>query len=259
MELIIFRKARFDEGSVFCHIPHMRPLPGYVYSTFGLALLLGLGLFWRATRYSRPFLLILLAWIILQSWLAGRGFYDDPRTMTYRFPLLIIPVAILSLLARSKAGSGFMNRLDMESLTLFHVVRVPVEMSLSWLSLNGALPKEITIWSGENFDILIGLSAPVMYYLYFLRRSINRRALVVWNIAGLILLSSPVVLALLSLPARYRGFGFSRPDVAIGYFPFILLPAALVPLAIFAHFAALGKLHSGPRNTRKGAGRLQSS
>lgn len=220
----------------------MSPLPAYVYLTFAFGALLGLVLFWRATGYARAFLISISLWIFLQSWLAVRGFYNDPRTMTYRFPLLIIPVIVLSLLARSKMGRGFMARLDLGSLTLFHVIRVPVEMTLYWLSVRGGLPHAMSIWAGENFDIITGLSAPVVYYLAFVKRSMSDRALAIWNVTGLILLTMPVVLALLSLPARYRIFGFGRPDIAIGYFPFIVLPAALVPLTYFAHFATLKRL-----------------
>ena len=227
----------------------MNPGSGYVYFCFGVAVLLGFGLFWRATGYSTWFLLFLIAWSVLQSGLAIEGFYDNPLTMTYRLPLLIIPIAILSLIGRSSAGRQFMSNLDLGSLTLFHVIRVPVELTLSWLTLQRFLPHEMAIWSGENFDILTGFSAPVVYYLVFVKKITGRHFLRLWNIAGLILLAMPVILALLSLPSRYRTYGFRRPDLAIGHFPYILLPAALVPLAFFAHFASLRRLRSGPYRT----------
>jgi len=66
--------------------------------------------------------------------------------------------------------------------------------------------------------------------------------LIAWNIACILLLLNVATNAVLSLPARFHQFGYEQPDIALGYFPFLLLPSCLVPLVLFSNLAAIRKL-----------------
>ena len=70
----------------------------------------------------------------------------------------------------------------------------------------------------------------------------SRKALLVWNILGLLLLLNIVVIAVLSAPFRFQLLGFEQPNIAILYFPFIWLPCCIVPLVLFSHLAAIRQL-----------------
>jgi hypothetical protein len=101
-------------------------------------------------------------------------------------------------------------------------------------------------FEGRNFDILSGLTAPIIYFLAFRNGRVNRPLLVVWNIAALGLLINIVTIAILSYKSPLQKLAFDQPNVAITYFPFIWLPTIVVPLVLFCHLAALWKL---PKNT----------
>ncbi|PWS30310.1 hypothetical protein [Pedobacter paludis] len=224
----------------------MEHLPIYVYLTFGITVVIAIWLFYRATNYSRTFLTALLLWILLQSILAISGFYKDPNTLTERFPLLIVP-PLLFLISRlvTKSGRTFLDGLNLPTLTVFHVIRIPVELVLFWLYLSKGVPEAMT-FHGRNFDVFSGISAPFIYYFGFVNKKLNKWVIITWNLVCLALLLNVVSSAILSLPARFVLFGFEQPNVALGYFPFILLPAVLVPLVLLSTVATIRQLLKMP-------------
>jgi len=220
----------------------MEHLPIYVYLTFGVTAILAIWLFYRATNQSKTFLTGLLLWIIFQSGLAIGGFYSSHDTLTQRFPFLIVP-PLLYLIYQllTKKGKAFLDGLNLPALTLFHVIRIPVELVLFWLFLNKCVPEAMT-FHGRNFDIFSGISAPLIYYYGFVKKSLNNWVIIAWNLICLALLLNVVSSAILSLPGRFVQFDFEQPNIALGYFPFVLLPSVLVPLVLLSTVASLRQL-----------------
>lgn len=219
----------------------MDTLPLYVPITFGLTVLLALYLFYRATR-SSGILFLLLGWAALQSVLGLSGFYLAINPSPPRFPLLVLPAFLLVIVLMStKRGQRFIDGLDLSLLTLLHVIRIPVEIVLFWLFIHGAIPQLMT-FEGRNFDILAGLSAPVIYYLGFVRKSLSNTVLLIWNIVCLGLVVNIAINGLLSAPTPLQQFAFDQPNIALAYFPFVLLPSLVVPMVILAHLASIRQI-----------------
>lgn len=220
----------------------MENLPGYVYLLFILTALLSIWLFAKATHYSKTFLVLIGAWIVFQSVLGIRGFYSVPAKMATRFPLLFGPMLLfIILLFVTAKGRDFIDGLDLKALTIFHIIRLPVEIVLLLLFTHHVIPRAMS-FEGRNFDILSGLSAPVIYYFYFVGKKLSNTGLLIWNVLCILLLLNVVSSAVLSLPTRFEEHGFEQPNIALGYFPFLLLPALLVPIALFANLAAIRQL-----------------
>jgi len=220
----------------------MNSLPLYVPLTFGLVFLLAIWLFSRAVHTSRMSLLVIVLLAVIQSVLGLAGFYSNADLLTMRFPLLVAPSLALGLiLFLTRSGRVFIDSLDIARLTLLHVFRIGVEIVLLWLFLHQAVPRAMT-FDGRNFDILSGLTAPVVYYFGFIKKRLSARVLIAWNIVCILLLLNVVSSAFLSLPARYQAFGFEQPNIAVGFFPFLLLPSILVPLVIFSHAVIIRRL-----------------
>ena len=144
-----------------------------------------------------------------------------------------------------QSGGRFLDRMDLKNLTLVHLVAIPVELVFYWLYLHKAIPKIMT-FEGRNFDILSGLSAPFIWYFGFVRQKLGRTALIIWNLVTLGLLINAGTLAVLSIPTPFQQFGFDQPNIALGRFPFFLLPACLVPLVLLSHLFSLSKLFRRP-------------
>ena len=217
---------------------------------FVIITLLTVYLFYAARKKSKPFLIIIFCWMLLQSILAISGFYFQEYSNPPAFMLLILPpVVCIIVLFITKPGRNFIDNLNIKYLTALHTVRIFVELILYALFIAKTIPVIMT-FEGRNFDILAGITAPIIYYFGYKKKVLSRGILIAWNVLSLILLFNIVITALLSLKTPFQQFGFDQPNIALTYFPFNLLAAVVVPLVLFAHLAALkqlvfnSKLHS---------------
>ena len=142
-----------------------------------------------------------------------------------------------------------MDRLDVKTLTLLHIIRIPVEIVLFFLFLQKAIPGIMT-FEGRNFDILSGLTAPLIFYFGFIRKSITKQWLIAWNFLCLALLINIVATAILSAPFPFQQLAFDQPTIAISYFPFTWLPCFVVMAVLFAHLTCIRDLIAKTRGKR---------
>ena len=63
--------------------------------------------------------------------------------------------------------------------------------------------------------------------------------LIAWNSIGLALILFILVNGVLSAELPIQQFAFDQPNRGLNYFPFILLPALLVPMVIWMHISDL--------------------
>lgn len=220
----------------------MEKVPEFASTLFILTTFITLYLFSSATSKPRVVLLVLLAWLVLQGFMASSGFYTVTDRLPPRFLLGILPpLAFIFFLFLSPWGRLFIDGLDLKRLTLLHVIRIPVELVLFWLFSYKTVPQLMT-FEGRNFDILSGISALLVYYFGFIKKSLDKKFILVWNFICLALLANIVINAFLSAPFPFQKFAFDQPNIAILYFPFVWLPALVVPLVLFSHLVAIRKL-----------------
>ena len=91
----------------------------------------------------------------------------------------------------------------------------------------------------------------MVYYFAFRQKRLGSKGLLVWNLLALGLLLNVVTTAVLSAPSPLQRFAFDQPNVAILHFPFVWLPAVVVPLVLLAHLAAIRQLVMKIRNKSK--------
>jgi hypothetical protein len=135
----------------------------------------------------------------------------------------------------------FISRLNLKTLTLIQIIRIPVEIVLYGLYLNRAIPQLMT-FEGRNPDILIGITAPILAWFCFKGDKYRKRILIAWNVLGLAFLLNIVLNAALSIPGPTQQFAFEQPNIAVLHFPFTWLPTVIVPIVLFCHLASLKKL-----------------
>lgn len=183
--------------------------------------------------------ILLIAWLILLGILSVRGFFSEFSRLPPRLAFaLLIPLPVVLLFTRSKAGKQFLQHVQPQWLIYLQSFRILVEVALWLLVRKGALPVQMS-FEGRNFDILTGLLAfPVGYYC-FVKKSWPPVVALLYNIAGLILLVNIVTISTLSMPTPLRAF-HNQPDSSlITRFPFIYLPGLLVPLAYTLHILSI--------------------
>ena len=119
--------------------------------------------------------------------------------------------------------------------------RIVIEILLYFLYRDGLLPRAMTI-EGWNFDLLIGLSAPVVAW-YVHREHVARRGcprfVAVWNVFGLLMLTNILVRGILSMPTKFQVFTDPPGNIVMAYFPWIWIPTFVVPLAYLLHILSL--------------------
>jgi hypothetical protein len=220
----------------------MENLPFDISLFFGLTSLTAVLFFYHATRHSKATIIILLAWLGLQTFIGLSGFCTFTNTIPPRFLLLVLPpiIFVIGLFLTSK-GRQFIDSLNIKTLTILHIIRIPVEIVLYLLFIHKAVPKLMT-FEGRNFDILAGLSAPIIFYFGFIKNRIPNNIILLWNFICLGLLMNIVVNAVLSAPFTFQKFGFDQPNVAILYFPFIWLPSCIVPIVLLSHLVTIRQI-----------------
>lgn len=179
-----------------------------------------------------------LVWTVFISILASIGFFSDFSSFPPRIGIvLIIPLVTILLVTFSKTTKELLSLIPATSIIKIQSFRVVVEILLWMLFVQNLLPIQMT-FEGRNFDILVGLTAPIMV-LSINRYSVSKKWIIVWNIAGLMLLFNIISVALLSLPTPFRYFMNEPANTIVATFPFILLPGLLVPLAYGLHLLSI--------------------
>lgn len=142
-------------------------LPAYVPVTFFATTAFALYLFFLASRMNKLLILIVAVWLLAQALIALTGFYHYEKGFPPRFALAVLPplfsVIMLFLLPR---GRAFIDTLDLKHLTFLQTFRFPVELVLYWLYVASYIPSVMT-FDGRNWDIITGITAPVIGFMYF--------------------------------------------------------------------------------------------
>lgn len=191
---------------------------------------------------------LIIVWSAIQGFVAYSGFYQITNTMPPRFALLLLPstaAIILGLLPRARAWIRAHRR--GYASTFLHIIRIPVEIVLLYLYYYGTIP-ELMTFEGRNFDILAGLTAPLVGWLY-IRGKLTKSLLLGWNIVCLFLVCFILANGILSAELPFQQFAFDQPNRAVNYFPFVLLAGTIVPLVIYTHLNDILDLYRSMRTS----------
>ncbi|CAN5723106.1 hypothetical protein BH24BAC1_BH24BAC1_02310 [soil metagenome] len=195
----------------------------------------------RQNRIFYGSLLAVSLWILIISILAGQGFFADFTGMPPRMAVVVLPFVVVLGLTFTRTPTTILQHVPLAWLHYLQGFRVPVEVLLWMLFIQNLLPVQMT-FEGRNFDILAGLTGPVVGYYCFARRSWPQWVAVLWNAGSLALLLNIVVISILSTPVPFRYFLNEPANTIVAHFPFILLPMVLVPVAYSMHFFSLRRL-----------------
>ena len=165
-----------------------------------------------------------------------------------QFPPPIMVVVFMSVimtvvLAFSRFGLLIIEGAGMVWLVGFQGFRILVEYFLHQMYLIGIVPEQMT-YVGLNFDILAGLSALLMAWQISKKR-VSSKAILVWNVLGLLLLLNIVTIAILSMPTEFRVFENEPANTFVTTMPFVWLPAFQVQAALFGHLLVFRALKRG--------------
>lgn len=159
---------------------------------------------------------------------------------------MVVGILVMGLvLARSRVGDRLARGLPLASLVGLHAFRLPLELLMHQAATDGLMPTQMS-YSGYNFDIVSGATA--LGLAVWLRMGHPPLALVwAWNIMGVLLLSTIVVISVLSTPL-VAAFGNTpdRLNTFVASPPYVLLPSVMVLAAWAGHLVVFRALSNGP-------------
>ena len=201
----------------------------------------------HARRIRTATLLFLLGWLAYVSAISLAGLLQT-TALPPRIPtMLILPLfTFLFWLVSRKRSRPVIDAIPAAWLVYAQCFRIVVEVLLHALYKQGLLPRMGT-YEGYNFEIVIGITALLVGYLGYTRRTLPRAILLLWNICGLATLAT--VVFILITHAYFPGI-YAHPEpmsiAAFGAFPYTLLAGMLMPLAVFMHVVSIKKLLGQP-------------
>ncbi len=220
----------------------MTDTPLYLQLGFTLITIASIGgIFWASK--SKLVLTVFVLIGIYSAALASMGFFHQPDAMPPRLPLVILPALLFMIwLFFSGKGRGVLNKMDMKRMTYVHTVRVPVELCIFALFTYGLMPESMS-FEGRNWDVFSGLTAPLIAYFGYQSRVLPKWILIGWNILCLALVLQVVSTGILAAPSVIQQFDFDQPNVAVLLFPYVWLPAIVVPVVFIGHLSAMRSLY----------------
>jgi hypothetical protein len=164
-------------------------------------------------------------------------------SMPPRVPLFVIlPLMALMIFSLfKKTTSELLTITSVSWLIYLQGFRIILELIIWGAYSEGVVPLETT-FEGYNFDIIVGLTAvPLAYYAR--HDKISTAILMVWNIAGLLILGNTVRFFLYAVYFP-EYFGQSNALVSGDFLklPYLLIPGLFMPLAVYIHALSIKQL-----------------
>jgi len=218
----------------------------FVALVFGLYLVV-LAYLWRGA--SMRIGGIVAAAALMCSWLGASAYFAasgllvaEPLAMPPTMLRLVVGPALLAvvLLASLPATGRMLANAPADWLVSFQAFRIPMELILYGLYTSGHWHRRLT-FEGANFDIATGVLALGVGYLMHKGRA-GRGLVIAFNVVGLVLLTTIVVMALLSAPTPMLHFADEPLNRVVLHLPLVWLPGFVVPLALLGHLLSLRQL-----------------
>ncbi len=191
-------------------------------------------------KLLKRYVLILLGWGIYLFSLEQSGLLMN-FSLPPRIPLLVVfPAIFLGIYLSGRASfSSALDRIPPHLIIYFQSFRILVELLIYGAFLNGILPQQVT-FEGTNMDIIVGVSAiPVAIMVH--KRKLSRRALLSWNVVSLMILAVTAG----TFVYTFYTISLSTENMRFVTFPYLLLAAVLLPIAVFLHVISIRQLQRG--------------
>lgn len=181
----------------------------------------------------------LLVWHVYMTLLGISGFLQD-FSLPPRFPVLLIAPAFVFtfLFLKKNKDKQWIKEIPTHWLAFYQTFRIAVESLFVWSVTEGVLHSNVTI-EGYNYDMVLGLTAPVIGLLVLLNKGRFKTIFKLWNYAGLAVLASVIFMFFTSV---FTPSFYSQELVFptyFGAFPYVFVAGFLMPSAVFVHALSL--------------------
>lgn len=136
----------------------------------------------------------------------------------------------------------WINEIPEHWIIYFQSFRIVVETLFVYSVSAGILNHQVTI-EGYNFDMIVGISAPIVALLVYQLKVLPRTIVKIWNFLGLAVLAS-VIFVFLTSVYKPEIYGAAEPLLPLDAFvyPYVLVAGFLMPVAVFLHILSILQL-----------------
>lgn len=183
---------------------------------------------------------LLATWFIAVTAAAVAGAWLDPavpRPLGYLIPALLLAL----VLWRAGWLQAAVQAISPSAIPWLQTLRIGGGLTLFAAWASGFAPWGWVAAAGTG-DILVGLGAGAVAALLGTGLAWSRSAAIVWNVFGLVDIAHTMVRGLLSAPGPQQRIFETPANLVPVVFPFIYLPAFIVPLTILLHILSLQQL-----------------
>jgi|GEM_PF-396963 hypothetical protein len=183
---------------------------------------------------------LLGTWFLAVTAAAVAGAWLDleaPRALGYLVPAL----ALSLVLWRAGWLRAAVQALSPSAIPWLQTLRIGGGLTLFAAWASGFAPWSWAATAGAG-DILVGLGAAAVAALLGTGLAWSRTAAIAWNVFGLVDIAHTLVRGLLAAPGPQQRIFETPPNLVPMVFPFIYLPAFIVPLTILLHILSLQQL-----------------
>lgn len=197
----------------------------------------------KAKRKKSTLVICLMLW---QLYIFALGQTDilSSYELPPRFAIFLIGPAFLftGIFIYANRNNTWLHHIPKSWLVYLQSFRILVETLFVFSVTEGVLHTNVTI-EGYNFDMILGLTAPVVAFLAFSKNIISEKMVLLWNYLGLVVLASVifVFLSTVFLPELYGSEGSLMPLTFTKY-PYTLIAGFLMPVAVFMHVLSIVQL-----------------
>lgn len=182
----------------------------------------------------------LFAWFFY-LYLITRGTFLQDYSLPPRFPLLLVLPAFLfiAIILYRQRKSRVFYAIPKSWTTFYQSFRILIELLFVASVSVELLHREVT-FEGYNYDIIFGISAILVTYLVFYKKWFPEKVALYWNYFGLLIIAFIIFLFTSTIYApELWGKAASLAPPEMLNFPFVLVPAFLMPSAVFIHVFAI--------------------
>lgn len=208
------------------------------------------GAFGNTPKGKRKKMLLVLFLILWQIYILALGQTDilNSFELPPRFVILLIFPAFLftGVFIYKNRNNSWLRHIPKSWLIYMQVFRVIVETLFVFSVAQGILHPNVTI-EGYNYDMILGISAPIVAFLAFGKRIISDKMVITWNYLGLLVLAGVIFVFLTT--TFFPGFYGSTSDLMpleFTYYPYTLVAGFLMPVAVFFHVLSIVQLKKKP-------------
>lgn len=212
-------------------------LPNYVNYTLLACLVIAMVLSFFSSNKKALNVGIMAIWVGGLALLGISGLLPTKSSMV---PWLVFftPIVLLYVATIIPGARNYMRGIKDEQLHHLHLWRVPFAFVLLWFYQAQITPLGLT-FEGYNYDIIIGLTAPVIGSLAFSQKMLTKEIVLGWNGLGIVFLLISTGLIFMELTVNQKAL------LLFNDLPYLAIFGFLLPLSLFAHVLSIYRILKG--------------